>query len=95
MSAVEVVRPLEKVELAHRRAARLVDDQRKVTERLDRFFSEVAEVREHLRESGSIWGGPILSPQLQAAFEAWQDIPEGSTRVEPSVLGPLPLMELE
>lgn len=80
---------------AHDRAAELVREQRRLTERLDGFFREVALVRELLREEGSLWDGPILDPPVEAAFGVWSSRGPRETRIEIDRLGPVPMMELE
>ena len=87
--SVERISPLSRLELAHKKATRLVDEQRKISRRLDEFFLEIAAVVGECRDAGSSWKGPVLDGHVQAAFEAWQD---GHQALD---VDPIPLMELE
>lgn len=55
----------------HTRAAELVDEQRRLNERLDRFFRHVDETRRLLLEDGSRWE-PVMDAPVDAAYQAWR-----------------------
>lgn len=84
-----------RLEAAHRRASELVKDQRRLNERLASFFEEIAEVRELLRDEGSVWQGPVLEPLTEAAFAVWLSRGPHEHRLELTTLPAMPLMELE
>ena len=93
--SVAVLEAGARVKAAHNRAAELVRRQGELTDRIDKFFREIAEVRELLREEGSIWDGPVLDPPVEAAFAVWSSKGPRETRIEIDRLGEAPLMELE
>jgi len=95
MSGVRVLDADSRSKTAHDRAAELVRRQRELTDRIDAFFREVGEVRELLKEEGSLWDGPVLDPPVEAAFGVWAAKGPRETRIEIDRLGPVPMMELE
>jgi hypothetical protein len=86
--SVRVLTPSARSDAAHARAAELVQQQRELVDRIDKFFRDVAEVSELLSLEGSRWAGPVLDPPLEAAFEVWSSPPEHE-------LGAPPLMRHE
>ena len=84
-----------RIEAAHSRAAKLVDDQRKVNDRLDAFFREIAEVKELLEAEGSLWDGPRLDPPVEAAYGVWAEHGPRETRLELRGIRPVPMMEID
>jgi hypothetical protein len=95
MSGVRVLTPDARSKTAHDRAAELVQEQRRLTDRLDSFFREVAEVSELLKTEGSLWAGPVLDPPVEAAYGVWAATGPRETRIELDRVGPVPLMPLE
>jgi hypothetical protein len=95
MSGVRVLTADSRSKTSHDRAADLVAEQRRLTDRLDSFFREIAEVRELLRDEGSAWDGPIFDPPVEAAFGVWAAHGPRETRIELDRLGPVPMMEHE
>lgn len=94
-SDVERVSLASKSAAHHARAADLVERQRKLCAQLDAYFREVDEVRELLKQEGSIWAGPVFDPPLEAAHAEWVARGPRETRIEIDRVGPVPMMELE
>jgi hypothetical protein len=92
---VRVLNASSRSDAAHARAAELVQQQRELVDRLDRFFREIAEVSELLKAEGSRWDGPIFDPPIEAAFGAWSAHGPRETRIDLDRVGPVPMMELE
>ena len=92
---VERVTLASKSAAAHSRAADLVDRGRKLTGQLDAYFKEIDEVKELLKQEGSIWGGPVFDPPVEAAHGEWLARGPRETRIELERVGPIPMMELE
>ena len=86
---------VSRLEAAHSRAGELVARQRRLNDQLDAYFREVAEVRELLRDEGSLWDGPAYDPPVEAAFGAWTARGPKETRVELSRVAEAPLPSLE
>ena len=80
---------------AHSRAAELVERQARLNHQLDAYFREIAEVKDAMRDVGSLWNGPVMDPPLEAAYQIWSSRGPKETRIELERLGEVPLMSLE
>ena len=94
-SNVRVIDHASRSEAAHARAHDLVREQRRLVDRLDQFFRDIAEVRELMRDEGSLWEGPALDPPVEAAFGSWVARGPVETRVELRTIPDVPMMGLE
>lgn len=94
-SSVRVLDASSRAETAHNRAAELVREQRRLTDRLDAFFRAVDEVKALMLDEGSLWSGPVLDPPVDAARSAWLSRGPTENRVELRTLADPPMMELE
>ena len=82
------------VEAAHRRMAECRTDLDRVGFELDRVFRHYQKAQSELREIG-IQADALLSPPLEAAYQAWQQFGPKEKRLELTHVGPVPMMELE
>jgi hypothetical protein len=93
--SVERIEPPSRGQAVHSRAGELVEEGRRLNERLERYFRAVTETIELAREAGSDWRGPILPPLVDAAWAVYQSRGPREDRVELATVGPVPMMEIE
>src|SRR5262245_35406993 len=92
--AVRILDASSRSETAHGRAAELVREQRRLVDRLDSFFREIAEVRELLLGEGSRWAGPACCRPFQSAYAPWSSPPHRELGEPPTMQHEDELVEL-
>ena len=85
---------VDKTEGAHRRFATLRVDLNQADKDLDRLFKRYDDSVKEMREQG-VAASMILTPKMEAAYQAWRNAAEQETKVALTEIPEAPMMPLE